>query len=165
MSTDISDLPGSELEFVDDNEYTSMDMHADTMELNHNYQENNFDTMRNTFENTFETNDINNSQLSPEQTQNNSEPVLSFKKKFSLGYTQTFLQTIKKELNLSNLLLLLVIFFSATSNSNEYVRKLLNIIPFTSGSGYSHMSVLIIKSALLLIMFLLVKRFVLPYFN
>jgi hypothetical protein len=150
MSTDISDLPGADLELRNPNEYEENEEPFNTR-LTQNIEE---------------TSEKRNYDEQPMYNQNEetniTEPVLSFKKKINLGYqTQTLFETVKKELNLTNLLLLFIIFFSATSSSNEYVRKTLNIIPFISRSGYSHMSVILIKSFVLLLAFVLIRKFVL----
>lgn len=150
MSTDISDLPGPDMEFINEDDDNQDHEFADenirdtehVREIKDNYEN---------FEN---------------KTLDVSEPALSFKKKISLGnQTQTIFDTIKQELNLTNLLLLFIIFFSATSLSTEYARKSLNVVPFISRTGYSHMAVIVIKSVVLLLAFILINKYVIPYFK
>lgn len=175
MSTDISDLPGAELEFqeddyiVEENEMPRdqrglMPMQMGPMQMNQSRETYGSMRSQNTPNNSSSTQAKEYYENIDDEPINNSEPVLNFKKKINMEYNmQTIFDSIKKELNLTNLLLLFVIFFATTSTSNEYVRKGLNFIPFTSGSGYSHMSVLIIKSFVLLVAFILINNLILPY--
>lgn len=150
MSTDISDLPGPDMEFINEEEDNENNGFVDENVREPEYVREIIDKFDN-FEN---------------KVLDNSEPTLSFKKKISLGnQTQTIFETIKKELTLTNLLLLCIIFFSANSLSTEYVRKTLNIIPFISRTGYSHMAVIMIKSVVLLLAFILVNKYVIPYLS
>jgi hypothetical protein len=150
MSTDISDLPGPDMEFINEEEDNGNNGFVDENVREPEYVR----EIKDNFDN-FETKVV-----------DNSEPTLSFKKKISLGnQTQTIFETIKKELTLTNLLLLCIIFFSATSLSTEYARKTLNIVPFISRTGYSHMAVIMIKSVVLLLAFILVNKYVIPYLS
>lgn len=63
-------------------------------------------------------------------------------------------RSIFSELNLENIILFIILFMSTTPQSNDLIRRFI-------GSGYSHMSVSLLKSFLLVILFILIKQFLL----
>jgi hypothetical protein len=97
-------------------------------------------------------NEYTNEVVSPETFENENE----FKGKIIKKKTIDF--DFKDELNMENVLLLCILFIATMPQLNETIRKVLGMFV---GSGYSHGFVTIIKCILLVILFILVKKFVL----
>lgn len=139
MSTFISDLPGAQDEILHEEEEQSEQQQYPQQHQQQNEQ------LPSHFE----------------------EPIkLSFKKKdkkdVKINQRENFWQEnslfdqIKMELNEENTLIFILIFIATLSQSNEYVRKGLVSV---GGSGFSHMSVTLIKCAALVLLFILIKKY------
>lgn len=68
-----------------------------------------------------------------------------------------FFQLIKREVNEENLLILVMLYLSTTSYSLDYTNRLMSFIPVKIPFNEN-----IIKSILLLIIFILIKNYILP---
>lgn len=66
---------------------------------------------------------------------------------------------IKSEVNEKNLLILILFFIASISFFDEYIKKLLLSLSFNTNS----LTLAIVKSILLLLLFILAKYFLLPY--
>ena len=74
---------------------------------------------------------------------------------------QNILKIIKSEVNEENLLILIVLYVATTNMVNQYAKKLLSIISFESSIN----TINIVKCLILLIGFIVIKRYILPYFK
>jgi hypothetical protein len=141
MSTLISDLPGPQEEYVEEQD---------------SYQNEYRD---NQYQNEYRTNQYHNEYRTEECEEfgNDSfENENDFKAKIIKKHTIDI--DFKDELNLENLLLFCMLFIVTLPQFNETIRKVLGIF---IGSGYSHGFITVIKCILMVVLFILVKKFVL----
>lgn len=144
MSTDISDLPGPPEEIEDIEQPT---MHHQPMHREFMHQPMH---QRHHIKEEFE---------SPE-----SNVTIDIKKKPYMDgaiIKSLNLNSIDSPVNLSDLLLLAVVYFATMQNSNDYTRKILEMI--TRNRGYSHISVTIIKCILLVVLYKIIVTYLVPY--
>lgn len=136
MSTFISDLPGPQEEYPDyeDQENCEQLEHREQIEHPEHIEHR---ERREHIDHDYEENFAN-------------EDTYIIKKKGSYD--------LKNELNLENLLLFCLLFIATLPQLNEMIRKVLGLF---LGSGYSHGFVTVIKCILLVILFIIVKKFVL----
>lgn len=139
MSTNIADLPGPKPEEFEDEEYE--------------YEEE--DVMD-------EQEDIPQQQLQREvfYEQPSSIKMDIRKAKRKVHEDESMFDMIRKEVNEENLLILAILYIASTSLVDDYARKVLS---FMSLSNSSSMVVNIVKCVLLLLVFILVKNYLLPY--
>ena len=139
MSTNIADLPGPKPEEFEDEEYE--------------YEEE--DVMD-------EQEDIPQQQLQREvfYEQPSSIKMDIRKAKRKVHEDESMFDMIRKEVNVENLLILAILYIASTSLVDDYARKVLS---FMSLSNSSSMVVNIVKCVLLLLVFILVKNYLLPY--
>jgi hypothetical protein len=144
MSTFISDLPGSQEEVLyEDNE-------------NENNYENNGGN-DNDNDSDIENKLLNKNQDIQISRKELTEPIkLSFKKKKRVTDEDNLFRSIKRELNEENILLFILIFVATLTQSNEYIRRGLVSM---GGTGFSHMSVTLAKCGVLVLLFVLIKKF------
>ena len=138
MSTFISDLPGPQEEYLD---YEDCDQERDqgyTQEYKQEYEHE--------YEQEYEQDrDV------EEHFANEDTYVIKKKDK-------GFQFDVRDELNLENFLLFCILFIATLPQLNEMIRKVLGTF---IGSGYSHGFITTIKCILLVILFIIVKKFVL----
>ena len=134
MSTFISDLPGSQEEIM----HPEQEQEQFQEQVEQPYQEE--------YQNT--------NQAIPEQISPTNIKVAFKKKDAPVSWYDSF----KKEFNEENALLLVLLYVATLSQSNEYIRKGLLLSSF-GGSGHSHMSITLLKCVLLLLAYLIVKKF------
>ena len=146
MSTNIDDLPGPAPE---ENEYENEYDYDDNYEQEEDYEE-----------------FIDNQEDKPlpkevyyEQPQ---KIKMNIRKRKEAKEDDDLFETIKKEVNEENLLIAVFLYLATTNIADEYTRKLVNMTSFNIGSNFT---LNIVKCVLLLILFILVKNFVLPYFQ
>lgn len=139
MSTNIADLPGPKPEEFEDEDYE--------------YEEE--DVMD-------EQEDIPQQQLQREvfYEQPSSIKMDIRKAKRKVQEDESMFDMIRKEVNEENLLILAILYIASTSLVDDYARKVLS---FMSLSNSSSMVVNIVKCVLLLLVFILVKNYLLPY--
>jgi hypothetical protein len=143
MSTDISDLPGpeeiEEIEPMRESMREPMNHIPMREPMHHQLRQ-----MKEEFE-------------SPE-----SNVTIDIKKKpYMDGAIIKSLNSIDSPVNISDLLLLAVVYFATMQNSNDYTRKILEMI--TRNRGYSHISVTIIKCILLVVLYKIIVTYLMPY--
>lgn len=138
MSTFITDLPGpKEEEYEDENEN---EIEEENEIENEEEMEN-----QNFYQNTrVERED----RVKPSYIQNDKISSSIVKKKVK---EPSFYEMIVKEFNEENFLLFSLIFIGTLTESNDYIRKGI-------GSGYSHLSVTLIKCIILVIIFIIIKK-------
>jgi hypothetical protein len=148
MSTDISDLPGPPEEIEEIEEIKQPTMHHQPMhrEFMHQPIHQRHHQIKEEFE-------------SPE-----SNVTIDIKKKPYMDgaiIKSLNINSIDSPVNLSDLLLLAVVYFATMQNSNDYTRKILEMI--TRNRGYSHISVTIIKCILLVVLYKIIVTYLMPY--
>ena len=92
-----------------------------------------------------------------DNTQDSSIKLSIKKKDLEKINSPTFYESIKNEFNERNILIFILLFIATLPQSNELIRK--GLMSFANASGYSHMTITLIKCVLLLLVFILVKRF------
>jgi hypothetical protein len=143
MSTDISDLPDALEEEIE------LDQLKEASKLS----DNNVNFGRNKCRENFEMTTPLKSNLTLDIKK---KPYMSGAVVKQVGEIKT-LDTYFPLINMKDLMLLLVIYFATTQNSNEYMRKMLS---FIGGGGYSHMTVTILKCIILLIIYKIVVIYI-----
>lgn len=73
---------------------------------------------------------------------------------------ESMFSIIQKEVNEENLLILVILYIASTSLVDEYARKVLSLMSFNNSSS---MIVNIVKCVILLLAFILIKNYLLPY--
>jgi hypothetical protein len=68
---------------------------------------------------------------------------------------------LRKEITEENLLIFIIIFLSTTDYANNYTRQILSMLSFNVNT--SSLTITLIKCALLLLIFIIAKNYVLPY--
>lgn len=149
MSTNIDDLPGpvpEELEY-------------DEEEQEYDYENENdrYDSYENSYEEQDEDKPLT-KELFFEQPPKIKMNIRKRKETF-VDESDMF-DTLKKEVNEENLLLVVFFYLATTSMADEYTKKLLNMVSFNVSSS---LTLNIIKAVLLLVIFILAKYFILPY--
>lgn len=130
MSSMIEDLPGPQEEEI------SQEFHQQTQNHQHIQPQ-----MEENIENT--------------TTEMFTQPITSTIKK-KTDNSDSIITQIKSEVNTYNILLVIILYISCMPESNDLIRRLL--LNFTS-VGYSHTIITIIKCVLLVILFIIIKKF------
>lgn len=149
MSTNIDDLPGptpEENAYDNENEY-------DYEDNNYGEEEDYEEFMDNQEEKPLPK------EVYYEQPQ---KIKMNIRKRKEAKEDEDLFETIKKEVNEENLLIAVFLYLATTNIVDEYTKKLVNMTSFHISSSFT---LNIIKCVLLLIVFILVKNFVLPYFQ
>lgn len=140
MSTNIADLPGPKPEEFEDEEY-EYEEEDDVMD----YQQ-----------------ELPQQQVPREvyYEQPSSIKMDIRKAKRKVQEEESMFDMIRKEVNEENLLILVVLYIASTSLVDDYAKKVLS---FMSMNNSSSMVVNIVKCVMLLLVFILVKNYLLPY--
>ena len=150
MSTDISDLPGpEEIEEIEPTMHRQP-MHHDIRDMHSEHMREPMHQRHHQMKEEFE---------SPV-----SNVTIDIKKKPYIDgaiIKSLNLNSIDSPVNLSDLLLLAVVYFATMQNSNDYTRKILEMI--TRNRGYSHISVTVIKCILLVVLYKVIVTYLMPY--
>ena len=72
---------------------------------------------------------------------------------------QSIVDMLRREINEENLLVLIILFIATTPYADEYTKKFLSLFSFNTNSSFAFN---IIKCSLLLLIFILVKIYILP---
>jgi hypothetical protein len=140
MSTNIADLPGPKPEEYEEDEYVQ----EDEYEEEPNMEEFNHQPSR---------------EMYYEQPPDIQMNIKKVKRKEQKEQDESMFDMITKEVNEENLLILVILYIASTSLLDEYAKKLLTLVSF----NHSSMFVNIVKCVILLLAFILVKNYFLPY--
>jgi hypothetical protein len=158
MSTYISDLPGPQEE-----EYAPVEnvevYHEDDHEHVTEHEREHEPHKKNTLKHEKESDVFLKEHLENYDNTQDSPIKVNIKKKDTntQASSPSLYESIKREFNEQNILIFILLFIATLPQSNEIIRK--GLMSFANTSGYSHMSITLIKCALLLLVFILVKRF------
>ena len=150
MSTNISDLPGPQPE--DSPEYN--DNISDMQQIQQMQQINSQESFKDDLKEDTNESDSNIIYEQPSKIKMDIRKVNSLKAK-----DNSTLGVLYNELNEENLLILIILYISSTSLSNEYTQKLLSMISFNVNNN---LIITITKCVLLLLLFIIVKLYILP---
>lgn len=142
MSTNIADLPGPKPEEYDEDEYIQEDEYE--------YEEE---------QDMEEFNQPPSREMYYEQPPAIQMNIKKVKRKELKEEDDSMFDIIRKEVNEENLLILVILYLASTSLLDEYAKKVLTLVSF----NHSSMFVNIVKCVILLLVFILVKNYLLPY--
>ena len=152
MSTNIEDLPGPTPEEYD---YENENQRQDN-EDEYEYDDGRYEDFR-------EDEVLDERQIPKEVFYEQPQKIkMNIRKRKTQKEEEDLFETIKKEVNEENLLIAIFLYLATTNIADEYTKKLLNMTSFNISSSFT---LNIIKCVLLLVLFILVKHFVLPYFQ
>jgi len=144
MSTNISDLPGSEEieEEVYEDQYEDQYREPQYREpvQNRSYQP---------------------QRISERDLYEQDQPVkMNIKKSVE---SSSLFDSLRNEITEENLLIFVIIFLATSHYADDYTRKILSLMSFNINT--SSLTITLTKCALLLLLFILVKNYLLPYFK
>lgn len=151
MSTNISDLPGPSEEDYEVNEEIYYD-HPEPQNHNNNHN--------NKYDNEIRTS------YNPREEdlyQHQEENVkMNIKKNIKEDFdTPSLFDVFKREISEENVLIFIILFLSTSHYADDYTRKLLSFLSFNVNT--SNLTITLIKCALLLLIYIIVKNYILPY--
>lgn len=141
MSSMIEDLPGPQEEEMSQEFHSQTQNHHKQQHKQQNHQQHIQPQMDENIENA--------------TTEMFTQPITSTIKKKTAS-SDSIITQIKSEFNTYNILLVVILYISCIPESNDLIRRLL--LNFTS-VGYSHTIITIIKCILLVILFIIIKKF------
>lgn len=143
MSTNISDLPGpEEIEEIEDVEEEVYEQrYRDTEPIQHRNYQHQYVSERDLYE--------------------QEQPIkMNIRKSVE---SPSIFNIVRNEVTEENLLIFVIIFLATSHYTNDYTRKILSLLSFNIHT--SNLTITFTKCALLLLLFIVVKNYILPYFK